>query len=500
MKPLHKNSFKLTSRTGVALFRSFVVQSCFCLLFAFVLSATGCNKESQEVEQGGETFIEIPEPLTVLVVGDSGLGPRLERQWAARKDGELTIVDVTLVSFIESDFEIPPAIDVVVFAPLMLGDLVSRDLLMEVPDDVWTSETLNKNELLRHFRTLVVQHADGNWAVPLGSPCFSMICNEAVFERAEVEPPVSWNKMERCLRNLKTFIDETNAPKLLAEVDMPLAKGWAAHVFLARAAPAIAQRGRLSTVLDRQTMKPLIAELPFVEALEQLQSIATERSLDLTPRDVYELAISGDSSIALGWPARGFVDASEIDESQDAVENLRIVSLPGVTTWFDKTSGSWVKRGQDDQTKVDLIGFSGLIAGVSSQSQKEQTAWEFLEWLSSKSISLVTLTESPSVGPFRASHLGDASRWTGDRISEDVSDEYSEVVSANHDRPQAMIFPRLPSQHLYLEVLDKEVRLAVSGEKSAEASLAAVAEKWDAITDSIGRKAQIKRLKQTRGL
>ena len=469
----------------------------------------GCSKSKTEVSDQGDKAVAkfvAPDPLKLLVVGDQQLGPRLKRQWAARQDGVITVVDLSASDFISSDFEISDDIDVLIYPPSMLGDLVPRERLLEVPRDVWNSDQVNKNELLKHFRTLVIRHDNKNWALPLGSPCFSMICNRNLFKSAELEPPVMWQEMDRCLEKLDDVLKQDSDSKLKPKVDLALAPGWAAHTFLARAAPEIALRGRLSVVFDRRTMKPLIGLPPFVESLRQLKSIASKRSLELDPKQLYRLAAAGESSIAVTWPAIGFAedsdDSAEAPDEQELEENPIpvIVSLPGSSRWFDSRSKNWAKRSNDEQLQTDTIGYGGLIGSVSATSSNDLTAWEFLSWLCSKKISLLTMTESPKVGPFRASHLGDVSRWAGDRISVDVADQFADVVAASHDRPQAIIFPRISGHQNYFDALDEGVRKCVSGELSAEEALEAVSKKWEELTDQMGRKPQIRNLKQATGL
>ncbi len=110
------------------------------------------------------------------------------------------------------------------------------------------------------------------------------------------------------------------------------------------------------------------------------------------------------------------------------------------------------------------------------------------------------MVESPSVGPFRASHLGDVSRWTGDAISLDVADEFADVVAANHQRSLTLMFPRIPGSRKYLDSLDKAVRQAVAGDQTAEDALKTAAREWDEITDSLGRQTQIRALRKETGL
>ena len=472
--------------------------------------ALGCSKSKTETDnQADQAAIEFvaPDPLKLLVVGDDQLGPRIKRQWAARQDGAITVVDLSVSDLISSDFRLPDDIDVLIYPPSMLGDLVPRQRLLEVPRDVWNSDQVNKNELLKHFRTLVVRHDNKNWALPLGSPCFSMICNRNLFQSAELEPPLMWEEMDRCLEKLDGVLKLNTDSKLEPKVDLALAPGWAAHTFLARAAPEIALRGRLSVVLDRRTMKPLIGLPPFVESLEQLKSIASQRSLKLDPQELYRLAASGESSIAVTWPAIGFAeeanqDSAEASDEQELEENpiSMIVSLPGSDRWFDSRTKNWAKRSNDEQLQTDTIGYGGLIGSVSASSANDLTAWDFLSWLCSKKISLLTMTESPEVGPFRASHLGNVSRWTGESIPVDVADQFADVVAASHDRPQAIIFPRIPGHQKYFDALDEGVRKCVAGKLAAEEALEEVSKKWEEITEQLGRKPQVHNLKQATGL
>lgn len=472
-----------------------------CLLFSVIVSAGGCKTETKPDSDEAEIEVAIdpPEPMTMVVVGDPNLGPIIQRQWAARRDGVLTIVDLTQNEFVEAEFKLPENTDVVIYPPAMLGELHKREQLMKVPSDIFNSDDFNKNELLRHFRTLVVRQDDQNFGVPLGGPCFSMIANGTLLAQAEAEQPVTWNKVDSCLRKIAKALESNPDLKIPAKIDMPLAKGWAVHSMMARAAPGVADRGKLSTVLDRKSMKPLITQLPFVDALKHLKEVSTKRSLELNPRQVFDLVCKGESVMAIGWPAKGFEDEETEGAIDDEIE-LQIFSLPGVTERFDASTGNWAKRPQSQVFRVDTIGFSGLMASVSANTVLEDSAWEFLTWLSNKQISLLTMADSPLVGPFRASHLGEVSIWAGDRISEDVSDQYSDVIDANHERAQAMIFPRIPGHIEYLDVLDQAVRRCIAGEQSAEEALQNTAEEWDRITDRIGREEQIQRLKMTRAL
>ena len=480
----------------------------------FALSAlVGCNETVEPKKDELETVVVVPDPLVMLVVGDADVGERIARQWRALEDGELELVGMSVQDFVANDFKAPEDVDVLVYPPNMISELVNRDRIRKVPGDLIQSPDFNKIGLLKHFRVSIIRHQGETWAVPLGAPNFSLLVNSAVV--AEKFVPKSWSKMDRALSRVASF-DEENPDGIQypAKVDMPLAERWAAWTFLARAAPSVCNRGKLSTVFDRGNIKPLINQRPFVEALEQLKSIASERSYELDPAGVFRLMQSGHSAIAMAWPSVAFdpsltppVDEAVSDGAAtgDLNQNLTqsefsVYPLPGALRWYDQKSQRWMIRAKSDEKRVGLIGFSGLVASVAKESLNEQTAWGFLKWLPDKAISKVTMAESALSGPFRASHLGEMTRWTGDWVSETSAFQYADVIEQNHQRGVVLMFPRIPQASRYLEALDVAVRQVIAGELEAQAGLDAVALQWDDITDEIGRESQRKRLREVTGI
>ncbi|MGY8750243.1 MAG: hypothetical protein ACKVHR_19555 [Pirellulales bacterium] len=480
----------------------------------FALSAlVGCNETVEPKKDDLETAVVVPDPLVMLVVGDADVGERIARQWRALEDGELELVGMSVQDFVANDFKAPEDVDVLVYPPNMISELVNRDRIRKVPGDLIQSSDFNKIGLLKHFRVSIIRHQGETWAVPLGAPNFSLLVNSAVV--AEKFVPKIWSKMDRALSQVASF-DEENPDGIQypAKVDMPLAERWAAWTFLARAAPSVCNRGKLSTVFDRENIKPLINQRPFVEALEQLKSIASERSYELDPAGVFRLMQSGNSAIAMAWPSVAFdpsltptVDeavnggAATGDLNQNLTQNeFSVYPLPGALRWYDQKSQRWMIRTKSDEKRVGLIGFSGLVASVAKESLNEQTAWGFLKWLPDKAISKVTMAASALSGPFRASHLGEMTRWTGDWVSETSAFQYADVIEQNHQRGVVLMFPRIPQASRYLEALDVAVRLVIAGELEAQAGLDAVALQWDDITDEIGRESQRKRLREVTGI
>lgn len=470
-----------------------LLASSILLGIGFCLSI-GCGGGQDAKEMSDTAIKSLPPPavLNLLVVGTPEIGERVSREWAARRDGELNLSTIGLAELIESQHRFPDSVDVVVFPPSILPQLVEAKMLLAVPKEVLSLDEVNRNELLMHFRSQIIRYDDETWGFPLGSPNFALMGNRAFFDSSEVPFPNRWGEVDDVL----AATDAIEKANLQANVDMPLAEGWAAQTFLARVAPSITYSGTLTSVFDRQTMKPLLETEPFLKALEQLSQIASPDSLEATPARVFNKANSGESLLAISWPSRAFA-AADVKQSDGSV--LMIRSLPGARRWFDQRGERWMQRGREEESRADLIGFEGFMIGVTKDSPNERTAWRFATWLTSKPIGLETMVELEAAGPFRASYLGDISRWTGESISYDVANEYADVITANHERALTLRFPRLPGQERYLEALDQAVRSAVAGKTTPEAALATVSQQWEAITESFGRDQQRSALRKETG-
>ena len=85
----------------------------------------------------------------------------------------------------------------------------------------------------------------------------------------------------------------------------PLAPGWAGLVLLARAAPYAKHRDNYSTLFNIDTMEPLVAGPPFVQALEELVAAAKFGPPDpfrYDPAAARAAFWKGQCGMTLTWP------------------------------------------------------------------------------------------------------------------------------------------------------------------------------------------------------
>ena len=139
------------------------------------------------------------------------------------------------------------------------------------------------------------------------------------------------------------------------------------------------------------------------------------------------------------------------------------------------------------------------MASRVAGSRHEDTATNFIKWVSGKRIILKTSGQSPLTGPVRFSHLGDLSGWAGEAVPLEVLDDYAAVIRSLHKRTLVVVFPRIPGSDRYYAAFDQGVRAALAGAKTPEQAMAEVAKEWNQITDSLGRRKQIVAMQRESG-
>ena len=485
-----------------------VTAAVWLIFLAASLACCGCKPDpvaGPEPDNGSDSM-PAPDPLSVLVVGDAELGPRIKRQWSAERDGILTIVDISLRQWVENKFTIPKDVDLVVYPPQQIGELVENNQIRAYDRDLWNGEVVDKDSYFEHYRRSIGRYDSKPYALPLGNPQLAMIVQESIFRDQTVDVPTSWTDWGKALPKINLTGTPLDDQLDAAGIDFPLAEGWAAWTLLARVAPNVRVRGNLSSVFDRRTMEPLIDSPPFVAALEQLKQLATKRSLDMAPRDLYRLSLAGNSLAAVTWPAQGFQLADEtegltndtLNEDQQR-ERLSIRPLPESQQLYQFNRQQWKQRPPTDQNQIELIGFSGLVVSVTRNTEYKYSALELASWLASPKMASQLLADSPLVGVHRASQLADPVRWTGERMSYDLAEQYVTDVARSHQQAITLMFPRIPSSRQYLDLLDQGVREYLRSDRSAEDVLGEVADQWRELTKQIGINKQYEAMRRESG-
>jgi hypothetical protein len=137
-----------------------------------------------------------------------------------------------------------------------------------------------------------------------------------------------------------------------------------------------------------------------------------------------------------------------------------------------------------------LLGVSGRLGSVTSESQSGQFAFQLLAWLSGNEWGVQICSASPATTLFRRSQLSQPGRWVEPEISAAGAKEYATSVADSLSRPQWLECLRIPGHAEYMSALDDAVRAAVEGKQKPAGALQTAADRWRDITARLGVDSQ----------
>jgi ABC-type glycerol-3-phosphate transport system substrate-binding protein len=449
----------------------------FLTLFGLgcVLLGLGCERQpSQRATQTTDPPTQVP--LRLLVIDDKPLGEAISRQWQSRTENQIELRYATGEE-IASARRLPA--DVVVFPSALLGTLAESGLISPLGEDAALNAQFAPRELLDQVRSSEIRWGRRIAAVPLGSPQYLLLYDVDQFDRLRLQPPATWYEYQAVSEKLAS--SEGAKPTL-----EPLATGWAGQTLLARAATHVTHRDQIAALFDPQSMVPLIDQLPYVRALDELVAATALASLETTPTDVFLRVQMGEAAMGLGFPSA--VTAARARESNEDAAEVGFGVLPGSPDVFDFALKQWDKRSTQEESGASLVGISGRQAAVTSSANQTQAAANFVVWLSAEEISSRTSPSSPSTSPFRKSQLPSTGRWFG--LSPVEGRSCATAIEQSLHQKNVLAVPRIPGQAEYLAALDQAVQSVVKQEKASAEALQMAAKAWEAITDKFGRDQQ----------
>lgn len=392
--------------------------------------------------------------MTVAFDHEGNLEDRLSamrRAWSAVSEQPLTITPIEydrakatgLATRIVAEAK---QSDVIIY-PIALGtELVAAEAITSFSDEFSAAVDRDRGSMLPALRNGLAIYADQIIGLPLGTPLPAIVSTD------RVESVESWQDY-----------DQLVADRWHGKAGEPSAPGWAAAMFLWRAADI---KGWL---FDREEFRPLIDTDPYVQTLERF--IATHDRYETKrqrPADVWSGIISGSLLGGISWQHE-----NEADVEVNAA-NLPESVTPG---------------------KV-LFGPFASVTSLSADCRQSATAKRFISWISGDKSSEsmrrqlfgASVNRAPSTSETHpdsfAYKVTNYDRWLTGRLSNPIT------------RPTL----QLQKSTAYYAALDQQVGRALDHEASAKEALDKVAKEWRTITQDVGVQKQLRNWKRVQGL
>ena len=423
------------------------MQSLFRLIaFGLLLTLVGCadGKTNSKPTQESPQPRLVASKLKVLVVDDPGISEGLQLlsgEWTERSGGELVIEQSTPTDFLATE---ELSADLIVYPSRYVGELVQRGWIRPVRKSVLESEEAAIKDLFPLVRDQTQKYGRTVYGLSLGEPPLMLRINGDPQESQSIR----W----------KQIVSSES------KVSYPLAVALLARgVFYSQ--------GRSGTIdcFDPDSMQPQIDRPPFVRALQEM----IDRDGSETQPDDNQLS----------WPTYRSDNAE------------RLATLPIPEEVYHPLREAWVENDLD--RPITVLGVAGRMVSVSKTTRNSSSAFKFMTWLISADTVRQVSPRSQATAWFRKSQARNVGRSSdlgsgGAQLAASVG----ELLSS----PYYFVMPRIPGIDDYLESLDAAAGTAISERQDAKAVLAAVANRWESLTDQLGRDRQRTAYRQHLGL
>jgi len=467
------------------------------LLAGIALSLGGCPGGNSPGPANGPPAAP-KSPLTLLIVDDPALGEVVIREWRASTEQDLKVQNLTAAEA-EKAGRLPG--DAIVFPAGLIGQLAEPGLIQPLSNEALEDPDFDHRDMFAPIRMQEIRWGNRTFAVPLGSPRLLVAYRADIFEKLQLQPPADWPQYQQLVERLadRAVLGDLAPPaeQPWRAASEPLADGWAGQLLLARAAAYALHRDQVSPLFQFDTMEPLIAEPPYVRALDELVAAAKTGQFGgerWSPTQALDELLAGRTALAIAWPA----PAATLPKSTASAFKIGWAILPGSPVAYNLALQNWEPRTVDEATRAAVLAPSGRLGAVSSNSAEPQRAESLLVWLASREASGLVSPSSSSTTLFRNSQVASPGRWTGALPAESAL-EYASALSATMELPRAFPGLRLPGRSEYLAALDQAVQAAASGHKPPGAALGETAAKWREITNRLGVEKQKKALAHSLG-
>jgi multiple sugar transport system substrate-binding protein len=262
---------------------------------------------------------------------------------------------------------------------------------------------------------------------------------------------------------------------------------------------------------DTSNMQPLTNNDGFRKALEiylETTKYGPPDEINLDVGDTRKLFISGQCALSLDW---GDIGTLAIDPAESKVKDkVGAVIVPGDTQVVDRATGKLVPCDSktcpyalDGVNHTPLAAFGGWGGGINAHADPKvkEAAYAFLSYMAQPAQSNVDVTIGKTgFNPYRVSQFKTMDLWLKAGMSEAAAKSYLGAIEDSLNSPNMALDLRIPQNQRYEQVvLDTSVARMLAGELTVDATMKAITDGWNEITDEIGRDSQLAAYKATLG-
>lgn len=400
-----------------------------------------------------------------------------------------------------------------VFDPQWMADFVTPGYLEELTARVKADTALQWMDIGAFFRNFSATYGGKIYTVPLDGDFQMVYYRSDLLKQMGLKPPQTWADYMKIAQTFnKKDLNGDGTP----DFGSCIAKKRNAQsywmVWSVAAGYLQAKGTREGSFFDAGTMKPLTNNEAFAEALRvyvQTGQYGPPDELNWDVGDSRSGFTSGRCALSIDW---GDIGTLAIDPKTSKVQDkVGAVILPGSPRVLDRKTGKLVSctpqrcpyatGGVNHAPFAAYGGWSGAINKAAPAKVKD-AAYAFLSYMSQPAQSNVDVTIGiTGFNPYRVSQFKNLSLWEKAGMSAAAAKNYLGAIEASLNSPNMVLDLRIPQNQRYQQiVLDTAVAKLLAKELNIGQAMKEITDGWEAITNELGRDAQLKAYRESLGI
>lgn len=483
----------------------------FVLLMVVLLALMSFSLVQAQGEFSGQTVVVATQ------TGPSISGPIKDfaPQWEAATGGSVQVQEFAFGELYEkilASFETGSNdFDMLVFPADWAGDFMAPGYLEPIPQELLDS--LNPDDIIPLYADRITAWGDTVYALPYDGDAHMLYYRKdlispdspyaADFEAAygyPLDEPQTWSQyydIAEFFNNREVETAGEMGPIYgVAEAQRRDAQSY--WVFLSHAAGYGKIPGNPCFFFScDESFTPQVNNPGWVAALEDYirsRDLGSPEQIQWDVADTRNTFPAGCCAMNIDWG-----DVGPISYNPNAsviIGNTGFAPLPAADRYWDYEAGAWV----EEVNRAPFIAFGGWIISVPKDSDVKEAALDFAAFMAApEMVKTLAVTPNSGVNPSRFSQFEDVQMWVDSGFDQAGAEDYLQAVLDTINDPNAVLDLRIRGSAEYLQALDFEVSRALANEVSAQQALDNVAAAWDAISDRLGRAAQLDQYKNAVG-
>ena len=391
-----------------------------------------------------------------------------------------------------------------VIDPQYVGDFADPGYIAPLEDSIKADKDIQWDDIEPFFRNFSANYGGHTYMIPLDGDFLMVYYRTDVLKKAGLQPPKTWADY-LAIAKAVNGTDMAGDGKPSYGSCISKARSQQSYWWLwAIAAPYLQTQGTgQGSFFDTTTMKPLVLNDGFIEALDIMKETGTYGPPNESTTNVGDsrsLFTSGHCALTLDW---GDIGPLAVAPGSKVVDKVGAVVSPGTKNVVDFKTGKLVPVDKTNAPDaVDGVnyapyaaagGWSGAVNASATDKQK-QAVYAFYSYMSAPAQSSVDVTLGKTgFNPYRASHFNDLKPWIASGMSETAANNYLGAIKASLESPNFALDLRIPHTNDYQQnILDLIQSQYLAGQLTDKAAAQAIFDQWEALTTKLGRDVQLK--------